>query len=55
MAVIVIFAQQVQAQYVGVTCGYQYHPVLTGPLDYSNYNLPLYTPNGPSQYDTNNP
>jgi fibronectin type 3 domain-containing protein len=53
--VTLLFLNQARGQYVGVTCGYQYHPVLTGPLDYSNYNLPLYTPNWPSQYDTNNP
>jgi hypothetical protein len=51
----IMFVQPVHAQYVGVTMGYQYEPVLTGPLNYSQYNLPLYTPNWPSQYDPNNP
>jgi hypothetical protein len=44
------------AQYLGVTCGYQYSAQLTGPLTYPNqFNISLYNPNGGSQYDPNNP
>jgi hypothetical protein len=43
------------AQYVGVTCGYQYSAQLTGPPTYPNQlNISMYNPNGGSKYDTNN-
>lgn len=48
--------KQAHAQYLGVTCGYQYSAQLTGPLTYPNqFNISLYNPNGGSQYDPNNP
>jgi len=33
-----------QAQYIGVTCGYDYGNNLTGPYDTSKMNFPLYNP-----------
>jgi hypothetical protein len=49
-------SDQAQAQYVGVTVGYQYSAQLTGPPTYPNqFNISMYNPNGGSQYDPNNP
>lgn len=45
-----------KAQYLGVTCGFQYSSQLTGPVTYPNqFNISLYNPQGGSQYDPNNP
>ena len=49
-------AQQIQAQYLGVTCGYQYSPLLTGPPGSpGQYNQALYNLEGVNQYASNNP
>jgi hypothetical protein len=56
LAACMLFAGRGYAQYLGVTCGYQYSAQLTGPLTYPNqFNISLYNPQGGSQYNTNNP
>lgn len=56
LLVSVLPADQVCAQYLGVTCGFQYSAQLTGPVTYpTNHDISLYNPDGGSQYATNCP
>ena len=51
-----LMAREVHAQYVGVTCGYQYSSQLTGPLTYpGQINISQFNPMGGSPYATNCP
>ncbi len=56
LAVPFLLASSAHAQYLGVTCGFQYSAQLTGPLTYPNQiNISMFNPMGGCQYDPNNP
>jgi hypothetical protein len=56
LILLALMIDRAQAQYLGVTCGYQYSSQLTGPLTYPNQlNISMFNPMGGSPYDPNCP